>query len=133
MFDPYENMKKIYLGKTVLIFSSSFSTLLFGKVIDINPAGIVIEPDHKLSSRAAAFLKEPLPKNHPLLADGAIKGTARYGFDDAAEVHAVFLDWQHCSGFRIVGKTDESKHALLVEDNILKKARIENSADHYEC
>lgn len=130
MFDPYENMKKIYLGKTVLIWSSSYSTTLFGKVIDINPAGIVIEPDQKLSGRAASFMKEPLPKNHPLLADGAIKSA---GYDDAAEVHAVFLDWQRCSTFRIVGKTDESKHALLVEENILKKARIENSADHYEC
>lgn len=130
MFDPYENMKKIYLGKTVLIWSSSFSTMLFGKVIDINPAGIVIEPDQKLSGRASSFMKESLPKNHPLLADGAIKSV---GYDDAAEVHAVFLDWQRCSTFRIVGKTDESKHALLVEENILKKARIENSADHYEC
>lgn len=131
MFDPYENMKKIYLGKTVLIFSSSFSTLLFGKVIDINPAGIVIEPDKKLSGRCASYMKEALPKNHQLLADGVIKSAA--GYDDAAEVHAVFLDWHHCSGFRLVGKTDESKHTLLVEDNILRKARIENSADNYEC
>lgn len=131
MFDPYANMKKIYLGKTVLVFSSSFSTLLFGKVIDINPAGIVIEPNHEMSGRAASFMKESLPKNHPLLADGVIKSAA--GYDDAAEVHAVFLDWHTCTGFRLVGKTDESKHALLVEDNILKKAKIENSADHYEC
>jgi hypothetical protein len=130
MFDPYENMKKIYLGKTVLIWSNSFSTMFFGKVIDINPAGIVVEPNHELSGRDASFMKEALPKGHPLLADGAI---ARHGFDDTAEVHAVFLDWHRCGGFRIVGKTDESKHALLVEDNILKKAKIENSADHYEC
>ena len=129
MFDPYENMKKIYLGKTVLIYSSSFSTMLFGKVIDINPAGIVIEPNRELSGRAASFVNESLPKGHPLLANA----TGADKLDDSAEIHAVFLEWQRCSGFRIVGNTDESKHALLVEDNILKKAKIENSADHYEC
>lgn len=129
MFDPYANMKKIYLGKTVLIFASSYSTMFFGKVIDINPAGIVVEPNRELSGRASSFIKEVLPKGHPLLANA----TSIAGFDPVAEVHAVFLDWQRCGGFRIVGNTDESKHALLVEDNILKKAKIENSADHYEC
>lgn len=129
MFDPYENMKKIYLGKTVLIFASSYSTLFFGKVIDVNPAGIVVEPNRELSGRASSFTKETLPKGHPLLANA----TGTDGYDPVAEVHAVFLDWAKCSGFRIVGNTDESKHALLVEDNILKKSKIENSADHYEC
>lgn len=129
MFDPYENMKKIYLGKTVMIHSSSFSTMLFGKVIDINPAGIVVEPNRELSGRDAAFDKESLPIGHPLLANA----TDQDKHDGYAEVHAVFLEWQRCSGFRIVGDTDESKHALLIEDNILKKAKIENSADCYEC
>lgn len=129
MFDPYANMKKIYLGKTVLIYSTSYSTMFFGKVIDINPAGIVVEPNRELSGRASSFTKESLPKGHPLLANA----TSTDGYDPVAEVHAVFLEWQRCSGFRIVGNTDESKHALLVEDNILKKAKIENSAEHYEC
>lgn len=129
MFDPYANMKKIYLGKTVMIYSTSYSTMFFGKVIDINPAGIVVEPNCELSGRASSFIKESLPKGHPLLANA----TRTDNYDPAAEVHAVFLEWQRCSGFRIVGNTEESKHVLLVEDNILKKAKIENSADHYEC
>ena len=129
MFDPYENMKKIYLGKTVLIWSTSFSTMFFGKVIDINPAGIVVEPNREFSGRAATFNKESLPKGHPLLANA----TGQDKLDSTAEIHTVFLEWQRCSGFRIVGNTDESKHALLIADNILKKAKIENSADRYEC
>lgn len=129
MFDPFENMKKIYLGKTVMIYSSSFSTMFFGKVIDINPAGIVVEPNNELSGRAATFIRESLPMGHQLLAN-ATDQDEHYGY---AEVHAVFLDWQKCSGFRIVGNTDESKHVLLIEDNILKKVKIENLADRYEC
>lgn len=128
MFDPFENMKKIYLGKTVMIYSSSFSTMFFGKVIDINPAGIIVEPNSELSGRSSSFVKESLPKGHPLLANE----TEQDKHDGYAEIHAVFLEWQRCSSFRLVGKTDESKHALLIEDNILKKAKIENSADHYE-
>lgn len=128
MFDPFENMKKIYLGKTVMIYSSSFSTMFFGKVIDINPAGIVVEPNSELSGRSSSFVKESLPKGHPLLANA----TEQDKQDGYAEIHAIFLEWQRCSNFRLVGNTDESKHALLLEDNILKKAKIENSADHYE-
>ena len=70
MFDPVENMKKIYLGKTVMIYSSSFSTMFFGKVIDINPAGIVVEPNSELSGRSSSFVKESLPKGHASDHDG---------------------------------------------------------------
>ena len=39
MFDPYENMRKMYLGKTVLLNPGDSSELkIFAKVLDVNPA-----------------------------------------------------------------------------------------------
>ena len=45
MIDPFDNMRKMYLGKTILLnHTASYELKVFAKVLDVNPAGMVLEP-----------------------------------------------------------------------------------------
>ena len=54
MIDPFDNMRKMYLGKTILVNPSDSSELnIFAKVLDVNPAGMVLEPIREKCGRSA--------------------------------------------------------------------------------
>lgn len=45
MFEPFDNMRKMYLGKPIMFNPTASSDLkIFAKVLDVNPTGMVLEP-----------------------------------------------------------------------------------------
>lgn len=120
MFDPYENMRKMYLGKTILLNPSDSSELkIFAKVLDVNPAGMVIEPVREKYGQHAR-----------------INTTVEESKEEFQYVmcHCCFYDWHALSHFCLIGEldtadsenpsdkiNDEVKHALLYAANEIKK------------
>lgn len=117
MFDPFENMRKMYLGKTILINPSDSSDLkLFAKVLDVNPAGMVLEPVREKCGRSAKI-------------DAYVQID---GMCHMVQKHCCFYDWASLSWFCLVGEpnckqtgsdeiNDEVKHALMYAENEIKK------------
>lgn len=119
MFDPFDNMRKMYLGKTILLNSSDAAELkLFAKVLDVNPAGMVVEPIRERCGHSARI-------------DVSVEVNKKFQW---VQKHCCFYDWRSLSWFCLVGElnkvysdkssdeiSDEVKHALMYAENEIKK------------
>lgn len=119
MFDPFDNMRKMYLGKTILLNSSDAAELkLFAKVLDVNPAGMVVEPIRERCGHSARI-------------DVSVEVNKKFQW---VQKHCCFYDWRKLSWFCLVGElnkvysdktsdeiNDEVKHALMYAENEIKK------------
>ena len=120
MIDPFDNMRKMYLGKTILLNSSADAELkLFAKVLDVNPAGMVIEPVRERCGHSARI-------------DVSVEANRKFQW---VQKHCCFYDWRSLSCFCLVGElndkvtsdktsdkiNDEVKHALMYAENKIKK------------
>ena len=119
MFDSFEVMRKMYLGKTILLNPSDSSELkLFAKVLDVNPAGMILEPVRERCGHSARI-------------DASVEVNGKFQW---VQKHCCFYDWHCMSWFCLVGElnhvtrektsdeiNDEVKHALTVAENEIKK------------
>lgn len=119
MIDPFDNMRKMYLGKTILLNSSADAELkLFAKVLDVNPAGMVIEPVRERCGHSARI-------------DASVEVDGKTQW---VQKHCCFYDWRSLSCFCLVGElnkvsraevsdeiSDEVNHALMYAENEIKK------------
>ena len=120
MIDPFDNMRKMYLGKTILLNSSDAAELkLFAKVLDVNPAGMVVEPIRERCGHSARI-------------DASVEVNKKFQW---VQKHCCFYDWRSLSWFCLVGElnkvirndktsdeiNDEVKHALMYAENEIKK------------
>ena len=84
MIDPFDNMRKMYLGKTILLNSSDAAECkLFAKVLDVNPAGMVIEPVRERCGHSARI-------------DAAVEANGKFQW---VQKHCCFYDWRSLSWF----------------------------------
>lgn len=119
MIDPFDNMRKMYLGKTILLNpADTYEMKVFAKVLDVNPAGMVLEP-----------IREKCGHNASIDASVEVNGMFQW-----VQKHCCFYDWKSLSWFCLVGKLntdddnvtsdeigDEVKHALMYAENEIKK------------
>jgi hypothetical protein len=119
MFDSFEVMRKMYLGKTILFNPADTSELkIFAKVLDVNPAGMVLEPVRERCGHSARI-------------DASVEVNGEFQW---VQKHCCFYDWACLSWFCLVGElnyvardktsdeiNDEVKHALIVAENEIKK------------
>lgn len=120
MIDLFDNMRKMYLGKTILLNSSDAAELkLFAKVLDVNPAGMVVEPIRERCGHSARI-------------DVSVEVNKKFQW---VQKHCCFYDWRSLSWFCLVGErnkvirndktsdeiNDEVKHALMYAENEIKK------------
>lgn len=119
MIDPFDNMRKMYLGKTILLNPGASSELnIFAKVLDVNPAGMVLEPVIERCGHSARI-------------DASVEVNGKFQW---VQKHCCFYDWKYLSGFCLVGELnkddatvssneigDEVKHALMYAENEIKK------------
>lgn len=119
MFDSFEVMRKMYLGKTILLNPGDSSELkLFAKVLDVNPVGMVLEPVRERCGHSARI-------------DASVEVDGKFQW---VQKHCCFYDWKCLSWFCLVGEpnkvardktsdeiNDEVKHALYVAENEIKK------------
>ena len=119
MFDPFDNMRKMYLGKMILVNPADSSELnIFAKVLDVNPAGMVLEPIREKCGRSAII-------------DASVEVDGKTQW---VQKHCCFYDWRSLSCFCLVGElnkvrreevsdeiSDEVKHALMYAENKIKK------------
>lgn len=119
MFDSFEVMRKMYLGKTILVNPADSSELkLFAKVLDVNPAGMILEPMRERCGHSARI-------------DASVEIDGKFQW---VQKHCCFYDWKCLSWFCLVGEpnkvardktsdeiNDEVKHALYVAENEIKK------------
>ena len=119
MFDPFDNMRKMYLGKMILVNPADSSELnIFAKVLDVNPAGMVLEPIREKCGRSARI-------------DASVEVDGKTQW---AQKHCCFYDWRYLTCFCLVGElnkvsraevsdeiSDEVNHALMYAENEIKK------------
>ena len=120
MIDPFDNMRKMYLGKMILVNPGASSELnIFAKVLDVNPAGMVLEPIREKCGRSARI-------------DASVEVDGKTQW---VQKHCCFYDWRSLSCFCLVGElndkvtsdktsdeiNDEVKHALMYAENKIKK------------
>lgn len=119
MFDPFDNMRKMYLGKTILLNpGDSSDSKIFAKVLDVNPAGMVLEP-----------IREKCGKYARIDASVGVNKNTRW-----VQKHCCFNDWRSLTWFCLPGElcidasdkisdeiNDEVKHALMYAENEIKK------------
>ena len=119
MFDPFDNMRKMYLGKTILVNPSDSSELnIFAKVLDVNPAGMVLEPIREKCGRSARI-------------DASVEVDGKTQW---VQKHCCFYDWRYLTFFCLAGElnkvsraevsdeiSDEVNHALMYAENKIKK------------
>ena len=119
MIDPFDNMRKMYLGKTILVNPSDSSELnIFAKVLDVNPAGMVLEPIREKCGRSARI-------------DASVEVDGKTQW---VQKHCCFYDWRYLTCFCLAGElnkvrreevsdeiSDEVKHALMYAENKIKK------------
>ena len=119
MFDSFEVMRKMYLGKTILLNPGDSSELkVFAKVLDVNPAGMILEPMREECGHSAKI-------NASVEANGKFQWVQR---------HCCFYDWRSMTCFCLIGELnkvsrenpsdeigDEVKHALMYAENEIKK------------
>lgn len=119
MFDPFENMRKMYLGKTIMFNpGDSSESKILAKVLDVNPAGMALEPVRERCGHSARI-------NTSVEANGKFQWVQR---------HCCFYDWRSLTGFCLIGEIDsgnrenpsdkigdEVKHALMYAENEIKK------------
>lgn len=122
MIDPFDNMRKMYLGKTILLNTGdAYELKTFAKVLDVNPAGMVLEP-----------IREKCGSSAKINVTVETNGTCGCQF---VQRHCCFYDWRSISGFCLIGELnkddddavpsdeigDEVKHALMYAENEIKK------------
>ena len=119
MIDPFDNMRKMYLGKMILLNSSDAAELkLFAKVLDVNPAGMVVEPIRERCGHSARI-------------DVSVEVNKKFQW---VQKHCCFYDWRSLTWFCLPGElcidasdktsdeiNDEVKHALMYAENEIKK------------
>lgn len=119
MFDPFDNMRKMYLGKPIMLNPTVSSDLkIFAKVLDVNPAGIVLEP-----------IREKCGHSARIDASVVVDRNTQW-----VQKHCCFYDWKSLIGFCLIGELnkdddsvpsdeigDEVKHALMYAENEIKK------------
>lgn len=119
MFDPFDNMRKMYLGKMILVNPADSSELnIFAKVLDVNPAGMVLEPIREKCGRSARI-------------DASVEVDGKTQW---VQKHCCFYDWRFLTCFCLAGElnkvrreevsdeiSDEVKHALMYAENKIKK------------
>lgn len=119
MFDPFDNMRKMYLGKMILVNPADSSELkIFAKVLDVNPAGMVLEPIREKCGRSARI-------------DASVEVDGKTQW---VQKHCCFYDWRYLTFFCLVGElnkvsraevsneiSDEVNHALMYAENEIKK------------
>ena len=119
MFDPFDNMRKMYLGKMILLNPGDSSELnIFAKVLDVNPAGMVLEPIREKCGRSAII-------------DASVEVDRKTQW---VQKHCCFYDWRFLTCFCLVGElnkvsraevsdeiSDEVNHALMYAENKIKK------------
>ena len=119
MIDPFDNMRKMYLGKTILVNPSDSSELnIFAKVLDVNPAGMVLEPIREKCGRSARI-------------DASVEVDGKTQW---VQKHCCFYDWRFLTCFCLAGElnkvrreevsdeiSDEVNHALMYAENKIKK------------
>lgn len=119
MFDSFEVMRKMYLGKTILLNPGDSSELkVLAKVLDVNPAGMILEPIREKCGHSARI-------NASIEANGKFQLVQR---------HCCFYDWRSMTCFCLIGElgevnreepsdeiNDEVKHALMYAENEIKK------------
>ena len=119
MFDPFDNMRKMYLGKMILVNPGDSSELnIFAKVLDVNPAGMVLEP-----------IREKCGHSARIDASVEVDGKTQW-----VQKHCCFYDWRYLTSFCLAGElnkdsraevsdeiSDEVKHALMYAENEIKK------------
>ena len=122
MIDPFDNMRKMYFGKTILLSpGASYELQIFAKVLDVNPAGMVLEPIREKCGHSAR-IDVTVETND---------GKRGYQF---VQRHCCFYDWKSLTGFCLIGELnkdddsapideigDEVKHALMYAENEIKK------------
>lgn len=130
MIDPFDNMRKMYLGKTILLNSSDAAELkLFAKVLDVNPAGMVVEPIRERCGHSARI-------------DVSVEVNKKFQW---VQKHCCFYDWRSLSWFCLVGELnkvysdktsdeigDEVKHALMYAENEIKKFSYSQSGGAFQ-
>lgn len=121
MIDSFEVMRKMYLGKTILLnHTASYELKVFAKVLDVNPAGMVLEP-----------IREKCGSSAKINATVATNGKWGHQY---VQRHCCFYDWKSLTGFCLIGERnkdddnvpsdeigDEVKHALMYAENEIKK------------
>ena len=119
MIDPFDNMRKMYLGKMILLNPGDTSeSKIFAKVLDVNPAGMVLEPIREKCGRSAII-------------DASVEVD---GKTQLVQKHCCFYDWRFLTCFCLAGElnkvrreevsdeiSDEVKHALMYAENKIKK------------
>ena len=119
MFDTFDNMRKMYLGKPIMLNPAASSDLkIFAKVLDVNPAGMVLEP-----------IREKCGHSVRIDASVVVDRNTRL-----VQKHCCFYDWKSLTGFCLIGELnkdddsvpsdeigDEVKHALMYAENEIKK------------
>ena len=119
MFDPFDNMRKMYLGKMILVNPGDSSELnIFAKVLDVNPAGMVLEP-----------IREKCGHSARIDASVEVDGKTQW-----VQKHCCFYDWRYLNFFCLAGElnkdsraevsdeiSDEVNHALMYAENEIKK------------
>lgn len=119
MFDPFDNMRKMYLGKMILVNPADSSELkIFAKVLDVNPAGMVLEPIREKCGRSARI-------------DASVEVDGKTQW---VQKHCCFYDWRYLTFFCLAGElnkvsraevsneiSDEVNHALMYAENEIKK------------
>lgn len=130
MFDSFEVMRKMYLGKTIVLNPTDSSELkILAKVLDVNPAGMILEPVRERCGHSARI-------NTTIeVSKGKYVQTQR---------HCIFYDWRSMTSFCMVGETDgsdsmpsetvgdEVRHALMVGENEIKKFSYSQSGSAFE-
>ena len=119
MIDPFDNMRMMYLGKTILLNPGDSSEFkLFAKVLDVNPAGMVLEPIREKCGHSARI-------------DASVAVDRK---NQWVQKHCCFYDWRSLTCFCLAGELnkddatvssneigDEVKHALMYAENEIKK------------
>ena len=119
MFDPFDNMRKMYFGKMILLNPGDTSeSKIFAKVLDVNPAGMVLEPIREKCGRSAII-------------DASVEVDRKTQW---VQKHCCFYDWRFLTCFCLVGEpnkdsraevsdeiSDEVNHALMYAENEIKK------------
>ena len=131
-FDPFENMRKIYLGKTILLNTGdSYELKIFAKVLDVNPAGMILEPIREKCGSSAKI-------------NVTVETNGRW-CHQYVQRHCCFYDWKSLTGFCLIGELnkdddavpsdeigDEVKHALMYAENEIKKFSYSQSGGAFQ-
>ena len=109
MFDPFENMRKMYLGKTILLNHTASSDLkIFAKVLDVNPAGMVLELIREKCGYSARI-------------DASVVVDRKTQF---VQRHCCFYDWKSLTGFCLIGERNKNAMTMVLATKSVMKSNM---------